>query len=159
MSILTEQRAPATVKRIRRYFPDVDRVVDATKPLEVEVKKCDVSAAKMKKEDCCAMAKACERQNGVDGAIIKTTCAFVIKGNTAIKYHVPSCVTREIISFDRHGDFRPGSYYLGPVPKSHKTGGKRGAGNHTKPRGLSQHRRPYVYTQGIRSTPKGHDGE
>lgn len=158
MSILTEQRAPATVKRIRRYFPDVDRVVDATKPLEVEVKKRDVDNAKQKREDCCALAKACERMDGVDGAIIKTTCAFVIKGHTAIKFHVPNSITREIVMFDRHGDFRPGTYFLGPVPKSHTTGGKRGAGNHTKPSGLSKHRRPYVFTQGIRSTPKPHDG-
>ena len=159
MSIETEQRAPATVKRIRRYFPQVDRIADSTKAMVVEVKKCDVSSANMKREDCCAMAKACERQSGVDGAIIKTTCAFIIKGSTAIKFHVPSCVKQEIISFDRHGDFRTGTYYLNPVPKSHKTGGKRGAGNHTKSKGLSQHRRPYVYTQGIRSTPKAHDGK
>lgn len=159
MSIETEQRVPATVKRIRRYFPNVDRVVDSTKSMEVEVAERDVETAKKKKEDCCAMAKACERKDGVDGAIIKTTCAFIIKGNTAIKFFVPNSVKQEIISFDRHGDFRTGTYYLGPVPKSHLTSSKRGAGNHTKPRGLSKHRRPYVYTKGIRSTPKGHDGK
>jgi hypothetical protein len=158
MSVITEQRAPATIKRIRRYFPNVDRIADSTKPLEVEVTQRDVKKAKQLKEDCCAMAKACERKDGIDGAIIKTTCAFIIRGNMAIKYHVPACVTREIISFDRHGDFRPGKYYLNPVPKSHETGRPRGAGNHVKTHGRFKHRVIH-YTQGIRSTPKGYDGQ
>lgn len=156
MSILTEQRASWTVNRVRRYFPNVDRVVDATKPLDVEVVQKDVSKARRLEYDCCAMAKACERMDGIDGAIIRTTCAFIIKGNTAIKYHVPSCVKQEIISFDRHGDFRPGKYYLNPVPKSHETGRPRGAGNHKKTHGRFKHRAIH-WTQGIRSTPKAHD--
>lgn len=159
MSILNEQRAPRAVTRLRRYFPNVDRIVDSTKDFKIEVKKRDVDNAKQKREDCCALAKACNRQEGIDGAIIKTTCAYVVRGTTATKYHLPASVTREIISFDRHGDFRPGTYYFGPVPKAHGTGDGRGGGNHVKTHGRTKHRRPYVYTQGIRSTPKGHDGQ
>lgn len=165
MSVLSEQRVPKIVARIRRYFPDVDRVVDATKSIEVEVISKDVDRAKQKREDCCAMAKACERLPGVDGAIIKTSTAFIIRGHTATKFMVPDCVTKEIISFDRHGDFHPGKYYLTPVPKSARADGSR---NNSKTKGKNRpykgslgfatHRRPYVYTKGIRSTPKAYDG-
>lgn len=119
MSIINEQRAPAIVGRIRQYFPQVNRVADSTKPLIVCVKPCDISSAKSKKEDDCAMAHALERQEKCDGAIVRSSQAWIIRGDLAVKYAVPPSLSREIVSFDRHHDFREGTYQLSPVPKSH----------------------------------------
>lgn len=154
MGMYTEQRAPRLVSQLRRYFPQVDRVADANKPLKVHVTSKDVKNAKERQEDSCAVAKACERIPDVDGALIKTTTAYVIKGNLAIRYLVPETVTREIVSFDRNKDFRPGEYQLSAMNKAHRIQGPRGGGNHTKPRGILKHRRPLVAvkhrTEGIR---------
>lgn len=161
MSILTEQRAPQAVKNIRRYFPAVDRVADANKPITIEVTDGDCTDAKKKSENSCVMAKACERLPGIDGAIIKTTSSYLIRGTLAIRYKTPPCVVREIVSFDRHRDFRPGTYYLAAISKSHLLGVERAAGNGNgkKSKGVLKHRKhvlkPHGRTQGIRGvTPK-----
>lgn len=117
MSIMNEQRAPAIVGRIRQFFPQVNRVADSTKSLTVTVTERDCKNAKEKKEDDCAMAHALERELKCDGAIVRPTVAWVIKGDLAVKYQVPGSVAREIVSFDRHHDFRPGEYQLSAVYK------------------------------------------
>lgn len=157
----TEQYAPRTVSAVRRYFPQVDRVADANKPLKIRVTEKHGESAKQMKHQACVLAKACEDVPEVDGAIIKTTTAFLIKGNMAIRYILPATVTREIVSFDRHNDFRPGEYQLSPMCKSHMLQNKRGGGNHTKPKGILTHRKKLIAkhrTEGIRGlTP--HDGK
>ena len=152
MSLYTEQRAPRLVSQIRRYFPQVDRVADANQPLRITVTSDDVKRAKAKQEDSCAIAKACERIPRVDGAIVKTTTAYVITGDLAIRYLLPETVTREIVSFDRHHDFRPGEYQLSAMNKAHRIDNKRGGGNHTKPRGILRHTKPAIHhTEGTRA--------
>jgi hypothetical protein len=161
MSIYTEQRAPRLVSQLRRYFPNVDRVADANKPMKVVVSADDVKKARKMEHNACAMAKACERIPQVDGAIVKTTTAYVIKGDLAIRYLLPATVTREIVSFDRNHDFRPGEYQLSAMNKAHRIDNKRGGGNHTKPRGILKHLKPLVAkhkTEGIRGIGiKPHD--
>ncbi len=117
MSIINEQRAPAVVGRIRAFFPEVNRVADSTKSLKVTVTEKDCKSAKEKKEDDCAMAHALERELKCDGAIVRKNVAYIIKGDLAIKYQVPGSVSREIVSFDRNHDFRPGEYQLSAVYK------------------------------------------
>lgn len=159
MGIFTEQRAPALVRRIRRYFPNVNRVADSKAPLKIVVKECDVEKAKKKSENHCAMALACQRDSGCDGAIIRPTVAFVIRGDLAVKYDVPHSVQREIVSFDRHRDFRPGEYQLSAVVPTHRIGYNRGKASVNKLTGKFKHRRPIIshMTQGMRGvTP--HDG-
>ena len=115
MSIHDAQRAPAIVGRIRAFFPEVDRVVDSTKSLNISVKECDVKKAKSLEANDCAMAHALERELKCDGAIVRPKVAYIIKGNMAIKYCVPESVAREIVSFDRNHDFRAGEYQLSAV--------------------------------------------
>jgi hypothetical protein len=69
--------------------------------------------------------------------------AWIIKGNLAVKYEVPESVAREIVSFDRHHDFRPGEYQLSAVPNSCRMGRKSGA-HSGKTGGHRMYRKPLV---------------
>jgi len=112
------------VKKIRLYFPEVDRVADSTRPIKIEVKKCDVTAAKKKSHNACAMARACERQEHLDGALISPSVSYLVKGSLAVRYKTPASVGREIVSFDRHRDFRCGDYQLSAMPPSTRMGAR-----------------------------------
>lgn len=153
------QRVPPSVRMIRRYFPKVDRVAEATKPIEIEVTSKDLDGAKKKSENGCVMANACGRLPGVDGAIIKPSFAYVIRGTLAIRYKTPVSVAREIVSFDRHKDFRIGTYHLSRVSKSQTLENNRKGRAKGRPRGRntgahSKHR-VYHRTAGMRGlTPK-----
>lgn len=102
---------------VRKYHPNVRRVVDAKEPLRIRVTEDDCKKARRKAPDACAMAKACERK--YDGAIISLATAYIIKGDKATRYHVPQSIARELISFDRHRQFAPGDYRLkAPTPNA-----------------------------------------
>lgn len=148
MSVLhsfSSDQAPSLVATIRRFFPEVDRVADGTKHVTVSVTSKDCSSAKERSFNRCAMAKACERQLHLDGAVIRPGVAYLVKGNLAVRYLVPDSVRTEIVSFDRHGDFRPGDYTLSPICKSNRIGAPRAtkkeirlgrhSGNGVRPRG------------------------
>jgi hypothetical protein len=95
---------------VRKYHPEVTRVVDAKKSIDIEVTAADCKAGKRKGPSSCAMARAFERE--YDGAIISLSTAYLIKGTKATRYQVPASVSREIVSFDRSRKFEPGSYSL-----------------------------------------------
>lgn len=132
---------------IKKLFPRVERIVDAVDPIRIEVTPRDQREAVKLDPQRCAMAQACRRQERVDGVVISLSIAYLIKGNTAVRYNVPHSVSREITSFDRHKDFRNGEYQLGVPSKAHtaraphKTGGN---GKHASFR---------HYTGGVRAFP------
>jgi len=113
--------------RVRKFFPGVKHVVDATEPLNIEVTKGDVSTSKRKAHSECAMAVACKRAKHLDGVIIATSTAYLIKGDTATRYTVPDSVGREVVAFDRGGSFEPGEYKL---IKPNSPLGHGGSGSH-----------------------------
>ena len=125
MAIFNAGKAPGVVATIRRYFPEVNRVADATKHVKVSVTGRDCNTAKERTFNRCAMAKACERELHLDGAVVRPGVAYLIKGDLAVRYLVPQSVRNEIISFDRHGDFRPGEYFLSPPPRTNQIGAER----------------------------------
>jgi hypothetical protein len=162
MKTFDDQRAPTIINRLRRYFPDVNRVADATKPLQFEVFEKDVDGALEKAHDRCAVAQACKRQEKVDAVAIFSSTAYLIKGDLAIRYRVPTSVTTEIVCFDRAKKFQPGVYQLSAIGPSdrmdaiHKRSKQRtshgNGGSAPKPKFLVKH-----HTQGIRTMPKAHD--
>lgn len=147
------QRVPVVVQRVRHYFPEVDSVVDATKPVIVTVKDTDNSTSKKKTHDACALAHACERERVCDAALIFPRIAFLVKGKTAIRYRVPESVTREIVVFDRGGDFAPGDYQLSPCSKRDRLGNKTPRNNSKRNKKTRAYRKPEVVhpTGGIRT--------
>jgi len=103
---------------LRRHFPNVEEVADATKPVKVIVKSSDSVTGKRKAPTECAMARAMKREFDADGVIIGLSRSYIIKGRKAIRYHTPDTVARELVSFDRHHDFAPGIYSLSPMSPS-----------------------------------------
>lgn len=112
--------AKSALSMVQKYHPEVTRVVEAKKALHVSVTPEDCKGSKSKNPSSCAMARACERE--YDGAIISLSIAYVINGKTATRYKVPQSVAREIVSFDRNHDFRPGDYKLNAPTKDQVLG-------------------------------------
>lgn len=105
---------------VRKYYPNVTKVLDAPTSVRIAVTKRDCIASKSKAPDACAMAHACKRS--YDGAIISLSTAYLVKGSKAFRYKVPQSVSREIVSFDRSHDFQPGTYSLQAPSKSSMLG-------------------------------------
>ena len=106
---------------VQKYYPEVTKIVDAAQNIEVKVLPC--KAGSRGTPDDCAMAKACKRQ--FHGAIISKAIAYLVNGDTAYRYRVPSSVRTEIVSFDRDHDFRPGEYWLKAPLTTEKIGAVR----------------------------------
>jgi hypothetical protein len=109
---------------LTRLFPQVQRVVHAKKPVNVEVRPRDCAEGKKLMTNECALAKAAKRQFQADGVAIRLSDSYIVKGKTAIRFSTPETVKREIVSFDRHQDFASGIYRLSPAKPSWATPGK-----------------------------------
>lgn len=101
---------------IRKHFPDVDYIVDADYPIDIAVDKEDCRDAKQLDPTNCALARAAKRAFNADAVVIGINTSYIIRGKRAVRFATPEHVTREIVSFDRSGDFEPGTYKL--VPKA-----------------------------------------
>lgn len=95
---------------------------DADKAIEISVSMKDCKDSKKLNPAECALARATRRELKADGAIIGMSTSYIIKGNTAVRFQTPDAVQREIVSFDRHGDFEPGEYRLVPKSKGSRLG-------------------------------------
>lgn len=124
----------SAINVIRKFFPKVTTVVDATRSTAIEVTAKDASSRAVKNHTACAMAVACKRKFHLDGVIISRSVAYLVKGKTARRFLVPSSVGRELVSFDRGGGFAPGMYALAPITKSMRLGHSRGGPVNTRDR-------------------------
>lgn len=109
---------------VKKFFPKVKSVVDATKPADIRVTPKDAASKAVKDHVACAMAVACKRKFHLDGVIISRTTAYLIKGKQARRFQVPNSVSREVVSFDRGGGFAPGRYRLIPFSPTRRLGVK-----------------------------------
>lgn len=109
-------------RSIVSLFPGVTEAFDSDRAVDVEVKKSDITKSKPKDPTECAMAHAFKRETHTDAAIIGLKYSYLIKGKTAFRFRTPGSVRTEIISFDRHGDFEEGHYYLIPPAPSERLG-------------------------------------
>ena len=122
------------VTRVRKYFPQVNQVVDAKDTIEVSVTKKDSKSAKPKNPSQCALAQACCRELKADGAIINVGFSYVIKGEVATRYTTSVAVGREITSFDRGGGFEAGfDYKLSKVSPASRLGVRNRQSTGTRP--------------------------
>ncbi len=129
------KKHPSTRGFLRRHFPKVTEVVDATRGVKVVVKESDNVVGRKNQPTECAMAKAMKREFDADGIIIGLSTSYIIRGEKATRYETPETVSREITSFDRHQDFAPGVYGLAPVSPSRRSGQPSGksSGRKTRP--------------------------
>lgn len=109
---------------IQKFYPNVKSIVSPKKPVIIEVTKRDATSGKRRNHKACALAVACEKKFNAEGVVIGRTTAFVIKGNTALRFALPPSIGREITSFDRGSDFAPGTYQLSvaSIPHCRKRG-------------------------------------
>lgn len=146
----------AVPRSLQRQFPKLRKVFEARKPVSVEVTAADNKQGSSKDAANCAMARALCREFKADVAVVGLTYSYVIKGDTAVKYSTPPTLQREIVSFDRNHDFRPGTFGLSPVSPSHTASGtkarrkKAPGGKKAKTTG-HQPKRILAKTTGIRS--------
>jgi hypothetical protein len=142
------------VRAVQKFFPNVQNVEDGRDDVLVEVTSRDVAWAARKNHNHCALARACEKMVGVDGAIISRVCAYLIAGSTAIRYHLSTAAAREIMAFDRGAGFAPGEYLLKAVPKSNRFGVRSPKAG--RPSKAPKERRRWHLTKGLRSSMAGH---
>lgn len=136
---------------IKRYFPKVEGVKDATSRAVVEVTNSDNEHAHVKDHLTCALAIACKRFFHADGVIIGLTTSWIIHGNTATRYMNAATVSREITSFDRNAGFDAGMYLLAPPTSSARLGTVRSYNpkRHSKVSGVKTFRH---YTRNVRAS-------
>lgn len=108
-----------------KTFPQVKSAHDAYSPIKIRVLARDSAAAKQKAPDACAFAKAACRELDADGAYIGITESCVIVDDMVIRFQTPESVRREIVSFDRHRDFRAGDYQLSAVCPRRRLGARK----------------------------------
>jgi hypothetical protein len=138
----------SAVNTVKKFFPKVTRVLDATKNAAIEVTETDARSKGLKKHDSCALAVACKRKFHLDGVIISRATCYLIKGKVARRFKTSEMVAREIVSFDRGAGFAPGNYELMSVPPSSRLGVKPGrANNHAAPKGPTK---KYHVTENVR---------
>lgn len=111
---------------IQRYFPNVTRLKDARRPIEIEVLPQDCEGANKKSMTTCALAKACTRSMQVEGAMVSPARVYLVNGRVAERFDVPVSLTSEIKIFDRAGGFQPGVYRLQAIPPYHRLGQRHG---------------------------------
>ena len=118
-------------------------VIDAKKPLKIEVTRADCQLATRKNPGCCAVAKACGRELKIKGVRVHLSRLYLLAGKTWTRYLVHSSLRSEIIAFDRGGKFQPGTYTF-QAPNPNKRLGS-GSGGKVKNRGTGKTKAPRSY--------------
>jgi hypothetical protein len=109
---------------VKKFFPNVKKVTDATENSFIEVTAKDASSKAVRDHGACVMAVACKRKLNLDGVIIARSVAYLIKDGKATRYKLPQSVSREIVSFDRGAGFEIGKYQLDKIRPSQKLGAR-----------------------------------
>jgi hypothetical protein len=137
---------------VKGYFPKVETVEDADKPVIVEVTKADVTNSTVKNHETCALALACKRYFHADGVIIGLTTSWIVRGKVATRFRNAGTVSREITSFDRKAGFDIGFYLLAPASPSNRLGLERAYDPVRKAKnGKGKHSFKH-YTRNVRTT-------
>ena len=126
-------------------------VVDAKKPLKLEITRADCKLATRKNPGCCAVAKACGRELKITGVRVHLSRLYLLAGKAWTRYIVHSSLRQEIIAFDRGGKFQPGIYTFAAPEPSRRIGAKIKTGpklTKGKPRTV----RSYNSVKGVRAS-------
>jgi hypothetical protein len=97
------------------------KVVNATKPLHLNITPRDVKFGDNKDPGGCAAARAILREvPDCTKARVHLGCTYVEEPKRWLRYKTPGALRTEIVSFDRGASFTPGPYTLRPLPPSHR---------------------------------------
>lgn len=103
---------------------DGKKVVDAHKPLLLEVTSNDVKNSKRKDASACAAAVACKRQLHVKDVRVHASMTYVDHGDKWVRYQTPADLKLEALAFDKGGVFDPHTFKLRPPSSAHKLGAR-----------------------------------
>jgi hypothetical protein len=129
------------------------RLVEARKPIVIELTREDIAGARQQDQENCGFARACTRMKGVTGAYFFRTTCWLQYDDRLVRYMLPPSVQREIVCFDRGGKMAPGTYQLSP-PRSTRTlraARKRSKPGRHKPKGTGVKRGHVHYTTMVRT--------
>jgi hypothetical protein len=131
-------------------------LVDAGKPLEIEIKTCDVKGSKSLNPKQCAIARALVRIGFEEAWVFRNTVWVDDGKGHLVRYSLPSSLQKEVVAFDRGAKFFPGEYHLGPSP-NRKRNRRQRAGEHPQREArrrakLAIKKKKIHRTQGIRGT-------
>lgn len=107
----TKAKQSKALRRLRKFWPNVNKIVEARQPLLISVTEEDSKQGRKKDPAGCALVRACQRLKIAEHALIGIGNSYLIKGNVATRYKTSNTVSREITSFDRHQDFATGRDY------------------------------------------------
>lgn len=93
-------------------------IEDAKEPLLLEVKAQDVDTGNKKDPGDCGFARACKRGLNVRNAYFFRSTAYLETRKKLVRYHLPTSMQKEIVSFDRNKTMEPGMYQLKPPAPS-----------------------------------------
>lgn len=110
------------------------KVVDANKPVKLQITPADIRKGDNKDPAACAAAQCIMREHkDVEAVRVHIARTYIKRNNKWERYLTGRALRGEIIAFDRGGAFEPGEYYIAPVPPSHRHLGKRQGGPDKKP--------------------------
>jgi hypothetical protein len=133
-------------------------MIDANKPIIVDVTPADCAKSTAKNSKECAFAHAVVRvykKQGVIATYFFRTTAWLEYDDKLVRYSLPPSAQKEIVAFDRGGGFAPGKYQLSKVCKSNthaeiQKRSKKRRGRHQP--GNGKIKRRYVHrTEGVRN--------
>lgn len=131
-------------------------LLDAAKPLEIEVKTCDIKNSKSCHPRDCAIARALVREGFVEAFVFRSTVWVADGKGHLVRYGLPASLQKEVVAFDRGAKFMPGDYYLSASPNRARNKKQRAGKSPQKDAKAKARRRikkKIIHrTQGIRTT-------
>jgi len=100
-------------------------VVDSKKPLVITITKSDVKLGDTKDPGACAAARCLLRQPNVEMARVHIGRTYIKIGKQWLRYKTTPPLRQEIVTFDRGGEFAPGTYTLKPLSEWEVASGRR----------------------------------
>lgn len=133
------------------------KVVDSNHSMALVIEDQDIKAGKMKDSAHCAAAQACVRLMDAISARVHLSRTYVEYPKRWLRFRTPSSLRTEIVSFDRGGKFKAGTYYLNPLSPSERPTGQR-QGPPSKPKtGPKKKRAKPHHVNGVRNMSSLHN--
>lgn len=117
-------------------------IVDAKKPVNLELSKPDIKNAITKDPSHCAFAVCAVRTLKADEALVYRTRAYLRFGGQWVRYAVPPATAIELLIFDRGGKVEGGKYRLLPPSAANRLGLVRGDRKKKKKKTVVPGRKP-----------------
>lgn len=117
-------------------------IVDAKKPISLDLSKADIKKAINKDPAHCAFAVCAVRTLKADEVLVYRTRAYLRFGGQWVRYVVPPATAIELLIFDRGGKVEGGKYRLLPPSPTNRLGLFRGEKDKKKKKTGKNSRKP-----------------